>query len=105
MRFGRLILASLTALAAYSYAQDAPASMRPMSAADSLPSLLHAAAPLLSFATESSAAAPVVHPAAYSIFTLEALTPTSLGGSLCLLASSAAINFLLRSHPRTLLRC
>jgi len=105
MRFGRLILASLTALAAYSYAQDVPMSMRPMSASDSLPSLLHAAVPLLAFAGESSAAAPVVNSTAYPVFTLEALTPTPLGGSICLLASSVAVNLLIRRHQRTLLRC
>lgn len=104
MRFGQLILAGLTALAAYSYAQEIPLSAR-TTASDSLPRLLHATVPLLAFATEASAAAPASSSSAWSVFTLEALTPTPLGGSICLLASSVAVDFNVRRHQRTLLRC
>ncbi len=99
VRFGRLILASLTAFAAYSYAQSAP---RPASAHESL-RLFQAVVPMLVHAAESASTAPVVQTAAHAVLSLEALTSTALAGSLCLIA--LAIDLLARRHHRTFLRC
>ncbi|HML17123.1 MAG TPA: hypothetical protein VK419_08860 [Bryobacteraceae bacterium] len=104
MRLGRIILASLTALVAYSYAQGVAESPRAI-ASDSLPRLLHAAAPLLACAAESIAPAHPKTSAPQAVFGLDALTATPLGGSLCLVASAFAINHLARRHQRALLRC
>src|SRR5579871_6507625 len=103
MRLGRLILASLTALAAYSYAQGS-ISVRAVQS-DSLPRLLSVVAPLLIHAAESANPAPAVNPAAHAVFDLEALIATPLGGSLCLLSSIAAIPLVWRTQQRSLLRC
>jgi hypothetical protein len=97
MRFGRLLLAGLTALAAYSYAQsvphpDAPQSLR----------LLQAVVPILIHAADSVSSAPVLPAAARAVFSLDALAATPLCGSLFLLASLYAA---LRRQPPSLLRC
>jgi hypothetical protein len=101
MRFGRLLLASLTALAAYSFAQTAPAAGQH----ESFPRLLQAVVPLLVAAAESGSSTPVLKTPAHAILTLGALTLTPLGGSLALLASLIAIDLGNRRHQRTLLRC
>lgn len=100
MRFGRLLLAGLTALAAYSYAQSAP----PPDAHSSL-RVLQAVVPMLVHAAETVAAAPAVPHDAHTLFSLDALSATAFGGSLCLLASLSAIPFLRGRPQRTLLRC
>jgi hypothetical protein len=97
MRLGRLLLAGLTALAAYSYAQAAPApgvhqSLR----------ILQAVVPILVHAADSVSSAPVIPAAAHTVFSLDALALTALCGSLFLLASVYAMS------PRRgfcLLRC
>lgn len=101
MRFGRLLLASLTAIAAYSYAQTA---FKPASAHESL-RVLKAVVPLLAHAADSVSSTPVARSAAHAVFALDALTATPLGGSLCLVASLIAVDVLARRHQRTLLRC
>jgi hypothetical protein len=100
MRFGRLLLAGLTALAAYSYAQTAP---KP--AAHESFRLFQAVVPLLAHAADSISSAPVIQSTAHAVFSLDALAATPLCGSLFLVASLFAINLLLRRHPRNLLRC
>jgi len=100
MRLGRLLLAGLTALAAYSYAQSAPQpdvhqSLR----------LLQVVVPILVHAADSVAAAPVLPHAAHAVFSIDALAATPLCGSLCLVASLFAMNALARRHQRSLLRC
>ncbi|MGH9559709.1 MAG: hypothetical protein ACRD30_10750 [Bryobacteraceae bacterium] len=100
MRLGRLILASFTALAAYSYAQvAAPVSglRRPVSAHESL-RILQAVVPLFASVAEAAPVAPAVHPPAHSVFALEALAST-------LIASFAAVDLVSRRHHRSLLRC
>ena len=94
MRLGRLILASFTALAAYSYAQAAP---RPVSAHESL-RILQSVVPLFASMADSAPTVPAVKPPTHAVFTLEALTAA-------LIASFAAVNLLLRRHQRSLLRC
>lgn len=101
MRLGRLILASFTALAAYSYAQAAP---RPVSAHESL-RIFQAVVPLFTSVADAVPSTPAAHPAPHAVFTLEALTATPLAGAICLIASLAAVNLLLRRHQRSLLRC
>ncbi len=103
MRLGRIILASLTAFAAsYSFAQSVP---RPAAQSESLPRLLQAVAPLFVSAGDSASVAPAVPSASHAVFTLAALMRTPLAGSLCLVASFAAVNLLARRHQRMLLRC
>lgn len=104
MRLGRIILASLAALAAYSYAQGA-AELPRVIASDSLPRLLQAVVPLLASAAESIAPAHIEKSAPHAVFELNALTATALGGSLCLVASATAVDLLARRHQRALLRC
>jgi hypothetical protein len=99
VRFGRLILASLTAFAAYSYAQSAP---QPASSHESL-RLFQAVVPLLVHAVDSASAAPVVQSATHAVLGLEALTSTGFAGSLCLIA--LAFDLRARRHQRTFLRC
>jgi len=101
VRLGRLILASLTALAAYSYAQAAP---RPASAHDSL-RVLQAVVPLLAHAADSISTAPAPNAPAHAVFTLDALRSTPLAGSLFLLASLIAIDLIARRHTPKSLRC
>jgi hypothetical protein len=101
MRFGRLILASLTAFAAYSYAQAAP---RPENVHQSL-RLLQAVVPILVHAAESTASAPALPAFAHAILSLDALHSTPLAGSIFLLASALAIHLIHRRHQKTLLRC
>jgi hypothetical protein len=101
MRLGRLLLASLTALAAYSYAQAAP---QPANAHESL-RILQVVVPMLAHAADSVSPAPVVKSAPHSIFLLDALKATPLSGSLFLLASLIAIDLITRRSHRTLLRC
>jgi hypothetical protein len=101
MRFGRILLASLTALAAYSYTQTAPA----LRQHDSFPRLFQAVVPLFVAATESSASAPVLKTPLQSVLALEALSVTPLGGSLVLVASSTALDLSQRCHRRIQLRC
>lgn len=101
MRLGRLLLASLTALAAYSYAQAAP---RPANTHESL-RLLQAVVPLLVHAADSVSSTPIVKSTAQAVFALDALSATPLAGSLCLVASVFAIDLLGRRHQRNHLRC
>ena len=105
MRFGRIIVASLTALVACSYAQGAPSNAGQVTRTDSLPRLLHTVVPLLVCAAESVSPAPVARSAAHAVLTLEALAATPLSGALYLVASLFAVNVLLRRHQRALLRC
>ena len=97
MRFGRILLASLTAFAAYSYAQNAP-SVRPH---DPFPRLLQVVVPLFVAATESAAAPPILKAPPQSILALDGPAP----GSLLLVASTHALDLSERTHPRLLLRC
>jgi hypothetical protein len=99
VRFGRIILASLTAFAAYSYAQVAPT---PANTHESL-RLLQTVVPMLVHAVDSAASAPVIKSTAHAVLTLDALSSTSLAGSLCLIA--VAIDLIARRHQRTFLRC
>ena len=101
MRLGRLLLAGLTALVAYSYAQSAPT---PADAHESL-RLLKAVVPLLAHAADSLSSAPVANSAAHAVFAVETLIATPLAGSLCLIASVFAIDLLRRRNQRSLLRC
>jgi len=101
MRLGRLLLASLTALAAYSYAQAAPT---PASTHHSL-RLLQTFVPLLVHAADSVSSAPVVKSTAHAVFALTALSATPLAGALILLASLIAVDLAARRHQRNLLRC
>src|ERR1051325_5473017 len=100
MRFGRILLASLTALAAYSYTQSAPAPQH-----DSFPRLFHAVVPIFAAIADSSSAAPTAKAPPQAVLALDALTATPLAGSLVLVASSTAVDLLNRRHQRTLLRC
>jgi hypothetical protein len=103
MRLGRIILASLTALAAsYSYAQTLPS---PVAASESLPRILQAVVPLFVTASEASSAAPVEFPPPQAVLKLGALAGTGLGGSLFLVSSLSAVNLATRRHQRALLRC
>jgi hypothetical protein len=104
MRLGRIILASLTALAAYSYAQGAAASPQTFTA-DSLPRLLQSVVPLLACAADSVSPAHLEKSSPHIVFDLSALSATPLCGSLCLMASVYAVNLLARRHQRALLRC
>ncbi len=104
MRFGRIILASLTALVACAYTQGTPSSAGAVTRTDSL-RLLHSVVPLLASAAESVSPAPIVKSAAHAVFTLEALAETPLSGALYLVASLFAVNVLARRHQRALLRC
>ncbi|HWZ31322.1 MAG TPA: hypothetical protein VNX18_08320 [Bryobacteraceae bacterium] len=101
MRFGRLLLASLTALAAYSYTQAAPM----LRQHESFPRLLQAVVPLFAASVESSSGTPVSKSPAQALLTLDALMLTPLGGSLILVASLIAIDLRTRRHQRALLRC
>jgi hypothetical protein len=103
MRLGRIILASLTALVAYSYANGGPASIHP-SAPDSFPRLLQAVAPLLAAAGDLSSATQNYETNPSAILPLKALSSTLFGSSLVLLASFIAIDLYARRHQRTLLR-
>jgi hypothetical protein len=103
MRLGRIILASLTALAAYSYATDASQSVH-ASAPDSFPRLLHAVAPLFAAAGDLASQTRNYETNPSAILSLEALTATIYGSSLVLLASLIAIDLLSRRHQRALLR-
>jgi hypothetical protein len=102
MRLGRIILASLTALAAsYSYAQTLP---RPVAQSESL-RLLQAVTPLFVSVGDSASVAPADSSTSHVVFTLAALVGTPLVGSLCLVSSFAAVNLSARRHQRILLRC
>jgi hypothetical protein len=103
MRLGRIILASLTALAAYSYANNAWQSVH-AAAPDSFPRLLQAVAPLLIAAGDLSSTTQNYETNLSAILPLEALTSTLYGSSLVLLASFVAVDLLSRRHQRTLLR-
>jgi len=103
MRLGRIILASLTALAAYSYATDASQSVRAASP-DAFPRLLQAVAPLLAAAGDLASTTQNYKTNPSAILPLEALTTTIYGSSLVLLASFIAVDLLSRRHQRTLLR-
>jgi hypothetical protein len=103
MRFGRILLASLTALVACSYAQGAPASGREFNRTDSL-RLLRSVVPLFVSAAESVTPTPVRN-SPHAVLTLEALAATPLSGALYLVASLLAVNILTRRHTRILLRC
>jgi len=100
MRIGRLLLAGLTALAAYSYAQTAsrPATHESLR-------ILQAVVPMLVHASEAVSSAPVVRTPARTVLALDALAATAYSGSLCLVASLIALNLLARRHQRSLLRC
>ena len=100
MRFGRFILASLTAFAAYSYAQSAP---RAESVHQSL-RLLQAVVPILVHA-EAAVSAPAAPAPAQAVLALGALHSTPLSGSIFLVASILAIHLFSRRHQKTLLRC
>lgn len=102
MRLGRIILASLTALAAYSYANIA-AQPTHATATDSL-RLLQYVAPLLAAAGELSSQTHSDKTNPTAILPLQALTATLYGSSLVLLASFIAIDLNRRRHLRTLLR-
>ena len=104
MRFGRILLASLTALAAYSYTQ-ADSVPRPITARDTLPGFLQVVAPLLACAVDSTAAAPVVKSTAQALFALEALSATPHCGAVALLSSVTAVDIGARRHQRIFLRC
>ena len=101
MRLGRLLLASLTALAAYSYAQAAP---QHATAQQSL-RILQVVVPILAHAAEAADSAPAVHTAPHAVLDLGALKATPLAGSLVLVSSLTAIHLISRSHSRQLLRC
>ena len=103
MRLGRIILASLTALAAYSYATNASQSVH-AAAPDSFPRLLQAVAPFLAAVGDSSATTQNYETNPSAILPLEALTATIYGSSLALLASFIAIDLFSRRHQRALLR-
>ncbi len=100
MRFGRILLASLTALAAYSYAQQTPVVRQN----DVFPRLFHVVVPIFAAAAES-VAAPIAKAAPQTLFALQALKATPLAGSLVLLASFIAVDLVLRRHQRQFLRC
>jgi hypothetical protein len=55
-------------------------------------------------AAESASTAPAASSSHHAFFTIEALTATPLGGSICLLASFIAFDIYRRRHQRTLLR-
>jgi hypothetical protein len=105
MRFGRIILASLTALVACSFTHGGPSSTGEVTRTDSLPRLLHTVVPLFVSAVESVSPAPVARSSAHAVLTLEALAETPLSGALYLVASLFAVNVVLRRHQRALLRC
>lgn len=100
VRFGRLILASLTAFAAYSYAQSAP---RAENVHQSL-RLLQAVVPILVHA-EATVTAPATPTPAHAVLALGALQSTPLAGSIFLVSSILAIHLSRRRHQKTLLRC
>jgi hypothetical protein len=102
VRLGRLILASLTALAAYSYANNASQHVD-STASDSL-RLLQYVAPLLAAAADLSSHTHAEESNPSAILPLEALSSTLYGGSLVLLASFVAVDVFRRRHQRTLLR-
>ncbi len=101
MRFGRILLASLTALAAYSYTQQAPE----LRHAEAFPKLFHVVVPLFAAVADATTTAPVAKTPAQAILALEALTTTPLAGSIILLASFIAIDLSLRRHHKQSLRC
>lgn len=103
MRLGRIILASLTALAAYSYANNASPSVH-VAAPDAFPRLLQAVAPFLAAAGDLSSTTQIYETNPSAVLPLEALTSTLYGSSLILLASFAAVDLLSRRHQRQLLR-
>ncbi|HLH39208.1 MAG TPA: hypothetical protein VKX39_08685 [Bryobacteraceae bacterium] len=100
MRLGRLLLAGLTALAAYCCAQTAP----PPDAHHAM-RVWRAVVPILVHAAEAVSSAPAVTYAAHSFLALKALAAARLSGSLVLVASLAAVNRIERQHQRSLLRC
>src|SRR5262249_56452808 len=101
MRFGRILLASLTALAAYSYTQATPMVRQH----DAFPRLFHVVVPLFAAVADSAVNAPIAKTPAQAVLALDALTATPLAGSLILLASFLAVDLLNRRHQRSLLRC
>lgn len=103
MRLGRIILASLTALAAYSCAINASQSVH-APAPDSFPRLLQAVAPLLAAAGDLSSPTQNYETNPSAMLPLEALTATPYGSSLVLLASFMAVDLGSRRHQRPLLR-
>ena len=100
MRLGRLLLAGLTALAAYSYAQAVPAPEAHQSLR-----VLQAVVPILAHAADAAASSPATLHAPQAWFDLNALAATPLSGSLFLLASIIAIQAMSRRHQRDFLRC
>lgn len=103
MRFGRILLASLTALCAYSYANSASHSV-PAATSDAFPRFLQAVMPLFVSAAESASPAPAPSTPNHAFFDVAALSTTSLAGSICLVASLLAVDLLQRRHQRALLR-
>src|SRR5215469_2080626 len=101
MRFGRILLASLTALAAYSYTQYAPSARQH----ESYPRLFQAVVPLFAAVADSSANTTIEKAPPQSLLALDVLTQTPLAGSIILLASFVAIDLVTRRHQRSLLRC
>jgi hypothetical protein len=108
MRIGRIILAglaplvSLSALAAH-IAANPQTQERQVASPDVLSHFLHAASPFI--APADTASATPADPSPQAVFALEALTPTPLGGALCLVASAAALLLHKRRHLRIFLRC
>jgi hypothetical protein len=103
MRLGRIILASLTALAAYSFANSASQSIQ-APAPDSFPRLLQAVAPLFVVAGDLSSATQNYDTNPSAVLPLEALSATLYGSSLVLLASIVAVDLRSRRHQRASLR-
>src|SRR5262249_21762925 len=103
MRLGRILLASLTALCAYSYANSLSHSVSPATS-DSFPRLLQAVVPLFVAAAESASPAPSVAAPSHDFFDVAALSATPLAGSLCLVASFLAVDLYRRRHLRAFLR-
>jgi hypothetical protein len=104
VRFGRILLASLTALAAYGYAHGTSSraeELRP----DPLPRLLQAVVPLFICAADCQDTASDSTTSSHAVFELEALTDTRLGGSVWLLQSLQAVDLHARRHPPAFLRC
>src|ERR1700722_1100700 len=105
MRLGRIMLA-LSALAAAMVTSFETGSVSRPASANSHPRLLHPVVSfLLSAAEDTATAAPSQRPAPRAALSLEALSVTPLRSSLYLVASVVAVNFFLRRHQRTQLRC
>lgn len=103
MRLGRIILASLTALCAYSYANGVAHALPPATSG-AFPRLMQAVMPLFVAAAESASPAPASPAGQHAFYAVTALTATPLAGSICLLASLLALDLHRRRHQRALLR-